>query len=389
MTLRTTVARALLAIKGFAPEVDHAYALALDLFDRHQLPPLFPVLRSLASHCTTSGDKTRGVQLGQEILRLADREDNPSMRVDGHLIVAANVAFGEPEEGLRHLDEAIRVYRSCPYDPGPYRTGVNPGVSTLTTAALLHCALGRPDTGRAHADQAVALAIELDHPYTLAYALFHSAYLHLWRREPDRVWDRATELLELVAAHDFVVWKAVGTCLLGAAETGRGDPERGLRLLDDGIGLYRRVASPPVFWPMLLQLAAAGRLEAGRAREGLALLDEALGFLDQPAPNTLVAETYLLKGDLLLIDADAGVEGGAQQDAEEWFTKALAVADRFGLATTRVRAATRLAALSSDPASEQAALDRLRTAYDALTEGRDLPDAVEARTLLERRSSRV
>ena len=58
-------------------------------------------------------------------------------RLSEDFVRQAALDIGLVDNTRAHLDEAIRLYRSCPYDPGPYRTGVNPGVSTLTTAALL------------------------------------------------------------------------------------------------------------------------------------------------------------------------------------------------------------------------------------------------------------
>jgi predicted ATPase/class 3 adenylate cyclase len=381
VTLRTSVARALLAIRGFSAEVEEAYSLALDLFEREELPSEFPVLRSLASFYTTTGDKVRGLQLGNEILRLAEREGNRSMLVDGHLMVAANVAFGEPATALHHLDLALRQFHSEPYLPGPYRAGVNPGVACHTTSALLLVQLGRADSARDHADRAVALATELDHPYTLAYALFHSGYLHVWRREPERVWQRAEELLAVVDAHDFAVWRAVGTCLLGAARAELGEHERGLALMDEGTALYRRLASPPVFWPMLLLMSATARLQAGRPVEALPLAEEALGMVDRPPLPILVAEAYLLEGDVLLAHPDRD-----PATAQAWFRKAHDVAEGFGLETVALRAAVRLARLERGSDDRQA-LQLLQTAYDRLTEGLDLPDAAEARQVMQRLQS--
>jgi hypothetical protein len=42
--------------------------------------------------------------------------------------------------------------------------------------------LGFPDRALERADGALALAHRLNHPFSLAYALFHTGLLHLWRR---------------------------------------------------------------------------------------------------------------------------------------------------------------------------------------------------------------
>ena len=51
---------------------------------------------------------------------------------------------------------------------------------------------------RSSANEAIAVATELEHPLSLAYGLYHAGYLHLWRREAELVRARADSLLQLV-----------------------------------------------------------------------------------------------------------------------------------------------------------------------------------------------
>jgi ATP/maltotriose-dependent transcriptional regulator MalT len=112
----------------------------------------------------------------------------------------------------------------------------------------------------------MALATRLQHPYTLAYALFHCGYLQLRLREPELVRKHALQLLQLVERYDFPVWRALGTCLLGMADAALGQAEEGLAQVDEGIALYQEMKTPPVFWPQLLAIKAGprARREGGR-----------------------------------------------------------------------------------------------------------------------------
>ena len=228
--LRTSLARALMAIHGYTREVEEAYARALELFEgQRELPQLFPVLRGLASFYNYRAEFEKGAQVGREILRLAEVQDDPSMRVDGHLVLGSSIALGHDlRGGLEHLDSAIASFESQGYRPRRFRLGNNPGVACFTTSALVLWMLGHPDRALERANRAVALATELGHPFTQAYALFHSSFLHLWRREPELVRDRAIGVLDVADEHDLQIWKALGTCLLGAANTGMERFEEGL-----------------------------------------------------------------------------------------------------------------------------------------------------------------
>ncbi len=91
IVLQTSLARALLAIKGYTAEVEAAYTRALELSEaRETIPELFPVLRGLASLYVYLGQFEKGAQMGERILSLAERLDDASMRVEGHLVMGYN-----------------------------------------------------------------------------------------------------------------------------------------------------------------------------------------------------------------------------------------------------------------------------------------------------------
>jgi tetratricopeptide (TPR) repeat protein len=375
VTLRTSLARALMASKGYTPEVEEVYIRTLELFEGRQVPQLFPVLRNLASFYNFRGEFDSAARMARAILRLGEEQQDASMLVDGHLLMGANRAFlNDLRAGLEHLDKAIAIFRSDPYPAGRYRLGNNPGVVCLTTSAFTLWMLGHPDRARQRADEALAVATELEHPLSLAYGLYHAGYLHLWRREAELVRDRAERLLRLVDEHDFPIWRALGTCLLGAAAA-MGQGEEGLAKVRQGVDLYQGLKAPPVFWPMLRALEAGVYAQAGRVTEGLAMLDEALEIATRGSGTTMVPELQLLKGDLLLALGDGA-------GPESWFQRAFDLAQRLDARMSQLRAAVRLCRLRSDRDGEAAGA-QLRAVYDTFTEGFTTADLTEARALLE------
>jgi predicted ATPase len=300
------------------------------------------------------------------------------MLVDGHLFMGATLALVDDlHGGLEHLDKALAYFRSEPYPAGRYRLGNNPGVVCLTTSAFLLWILGHPDRGLQRANEAIDLATGLEHPFSLAYGLFHAGYLHLWRREAELVRDRAERLLHLVDEHEFPIWRALGICLLGAANTAMGQVEEGLAKVRQGVDLYQGLKTPPVFWPMLRALEAGAYAQAGRVDDGLAMVDEALEIASRGSRSTMLPEFQLLKGDLLLA---LGQRTGS--DPEPWFQQALDLAKRLDARMSQLRAAIRLCRLRSDRDTGTAAA-QLRAVYDTFTEGFTTADLTEARTLLE------
>ncbi len=381
VTLRTSLARALMAIHGYTQEVEQAYDRALGLFEgERELPQLFPVLRGLASFYNYRAEFEKGAQAGREILELAEAQDDPSMRVDGHLVLGSSLALKDDlHGGLEHLDRAIALFESQGERSRRFRLGNNPGAAALTTSALTLWMLGFPDRALERANRAVALGTELEHPFTLAYALFHTGFLHLWRREPEPMRDRAVGVLDVADEHDLEIWRALGTCLLGAAKTGLGRSEEGLTEIHDGIAMYQGLTTPPVFWPLLLFVQAGACARSGRPSEGLGLIEEAIEIADEGPGLTLKPEFQVLKGHLLLALPDANGDA-----AEHWFLRAIEVARKSGARMPKLRGALGLCRSQRERGDAQQGTGLLEATYETFTEGFTTPDLIDAARLLGR-----
>jgi predicted ATPase/class 3 adenylate cyclase len=379
VTLQTSLARALLAVKGYTQEVEEAYTRALELLKGNpDLPQLFPVLRGLASFYNLRAEFDKGAQLGREILRLAEHQDDRSMLVDGHLVLGSNLAFlDDLHGGLEHLDQALACSEPQQRGAGRFRLGNHPAVACFTTSAFILWWLGYPDRALERANAGVALAIELEHPFSTAFALFHSAVLHLWRREPELVRDRAMKVLDLVENHEFQIWYAAGTCLQGAADAAMGRHEEGLAGIRQGMALYQGLRSPPVFWPLLLYVQSGACGEAGRAAEGLALIEDALELAGRGAGSTLLPEFQLRRGDLLSVGP-----GGSAAGAERCFQHAFDLARGLDARMPQLRAATRLYRLSRGRADADERRRVLTAVHGTFTEGFTTADLAEAEDLL-------
>ncbi len=196
IALRLTHARALMATQGYTPEVVEAYTRTLDLFERDQASGQhYSVLRSLANLYALRSEFDKAAELGNRILAMAATEDDPDMLIDGHFRVGSTLAFtGRLREGLAHFDTAIDLIEASPDRTIGSRLGNDSRVACYTTSAFTLWTLGLPDRAVERADAAIALSDRLGHPWTSAFARFHSGLLHLWRREPELVLDRAIRL---------------------------------------------------------------------------------------------------------------------------------------------------------------------------------------------------
>ncbi len=378
ISLRLNVARALFVVRGFTPEVTEAFAAALDLFERAGRPRQHAsILRGLGNLYVLQADFDRGLDIGRRILELSEQEVDPAMRIDGHLLAGSMLAFtGHLAEGLDHLDQAIEAFGPDAGRARGHLTGNDPRVAVLTTSGFLLWLSGRPDLAVERADRAIELAGLLAHPFTSAYARFHAGLLHLWRHEPTLVRDRALALLEIADEYDFRIWEATGGCLLGAAEVALGRIDDGLARLRAGLELYRGLRTPPIFWPMLLQMDAGANLLAGRPEAAVPTISEALDIVSGGTGIALLPEFWTLRGDIA-----AALRPG-HEEAEDWYRRAFDLSERLAERMPQLHAASRLFPIDAAAGHRAEAAERVAGVLATIEGGAGLHDMSVARSLI-------
>ena len=377
--LQTSLARTLMAVKGYTPEVEKAYTRALELCDEYgEVPQLFPVLRGLASYYIYRADFDNGAQMGERILHLAELRDDRNMRVEAHLVLGSNLAFlNNIKLGLEHLEKGIAYFDPEQHRTHRYRIGSNPGVVCYTTSSFLLWMLGFPDRALKRAHKAMDLVQSLNHPFSTAYVLFHTGILHLWRREMEPAQKHAQTISMLAEEHEFQIWRALAAILSGAAEAGMGKVDEGLLKINQGLDLYHGLTTPPVFWPILLQIRAEAAAQAGKVADGLNLLEEALEITGSDEGDELMPQISLLQGDLLLALSKSNVS-----EARESYQRVFNMGQKLEARMFELLAATRLCRLEMVEGSGDRFARVLRQVYDGFTEGFSTADLVDARTLI-------
>jgi predicted ATPase/class 3 adenylate cyclase len=377
--LQTSLARVLMASEGFTPETERAYERALELSEAQgSLPQLLPVLRGLSTYYIWRAEFAKSGRIGEELLALGERLDDPRARVEGHLLIGTTHALlARFRTGIEHLEQAIATYETAPLKVERFEAGNNPGVVSHLVDGMVLWMTGFPDRARDHAYEAIQLAERLHHPQSIAYAHFHTGLIHTWLRDPDLAAQHAQAVIELGEAHDFKVWSAVGACLHGVVTAATGAVDDGLDRFESAIARYRALKSPPVFWPSLLHFYAIILGMAGRPSEGLACIDEAFeAMAGLPEPQMIASELLLVRGGLVLAQSgDAG-------SAEVWYQQALRSADQMEAPMLQLRVATALARLWNRDGRSAPAKALLTEAYGRFTEGFATADLVDAQRLL-------
>jgi tetratricopeptide (TPR) repeat protein len=371
--------RALLATKGYTEEAERAYARALELCEgAGEIPQLFPVLRGLASYYVLRSEHEKAAQMGERMLQLAEQLDDEAMKVEGIMLRGYNQAFlDDPRAGLELLEKAVAAYDLQRASVRHLGLGTYPGVISLTVSALFLWMLGYPDRAHKRAADSIQLARKMNHPYSIAYALFHNGLLNVWLKNYEVAQESAQTLLELAKAHGFQIWRAVGSCLLGAALVGLGSTENGLALIDQGLDAYRGLKTPPVFWPMLLHLCAGAYGAASKPEVGLHMMDEALE-IGSSSPARTGASEFLIRQAALLLALSS--DNAAR--AEALYELAVLNAQEVHAPMLELRAAIGLSRLWHKQGKLEQARKVLNEAYSKITEGFTTHDLKEASALL-------
>jgi predicted ATPase len=291
----------LLMTKGYAaPEVEHTYARARELCQQPgESPHLLPALAGLFQFYFVRADLHTARELGEQLLTLAQRQHDPVLLARGHMSLGLPLfGLGEFTLAREHLEQGVALY-----DPqrhgSPISRAVQDRIVILSYAAAALWQLGYPDQALERSHEAIALARQLSHPFSLALAADFAAWLHQFRREWQAVQEQAEAAITLSTDHGFSYWLAVGTILRGWARAQEGYGEEGLVQIRQGLAACRPTRAE-LAWPHWLALLADVYEKRGQTQEGLATVAEALARVENTGERWYEAELYRLKGELLL-----------------------------------------------------------------------------------------
>jgi predicted ATPase/class 3 adenylate cyclase len=377
LTLRTSLARALMAVRGYGVEVEEAFKRALEISQTAgTAAQRFPVLRALATYYMSIADFGQGAEYGRQLLELGEREGDESILIEGHYVFGVATAFsGDLDTGLPHLDTAIELHDPRVHGSARFRLGPNTGVVARAAQGLILWQCGALDRSVARLAESLQLARDIDHPYSIAYALYHNGFLALNRMRFEEAVERARELAVVADENDYLVWKTLSTVLEGVSLTALGQIEEGVAMTETGIDLYQGLTTPPVFWPLILGFRALVHAMAGRPEQALALIDEAIEFGE--AKQGVAPEFRLLKGDFLRMLPSTDLDA-----AEEEYLAGIREAKEGGLHLIELQGLTRLVGLRRESGRSPDGSDQLASLYSTFTEGFDEYDMVMARQML-------
>jgi predicted ATPase len=380
LTLHIALGAALLVTKGHAaPEVERAYTQAHALCQQvGETLQLAPVLFGLWRFYLVQSQLHTARKLGEALLRLAQRTDDPALAVIAPYALGSTwLWLGALPAARQHLEEGIAHYTPDQRRALAFRMGQDPSVGCRFHAATTLWLLGYPNQALARPHAALALAHELSHPHSLASARYGAAFVSQLRRDVPAVHEHAEAAVALSTEQGFPLWAAGGTSLRGWALAMQGQGEAGMAQVRQGIAAWRATGAV-LHVPYLCTVLADVSAHLGHPEDGLQALAEAHTLVEQHEERYWEAEISRLRGVLLLRQP-----GTLQAEAEAWLQRALDVARRQEAKSLELRAAMSLSRLWQQQGKRQEAHDLLTEVYAWFTEGFDTADLQDAKALLD------
>jgi predicted ATPase len=331
-------------------------------------------LQALANLYLNLGESRRGLATAKRAAQVAEATEDPGLLASVHYLVGF-LAFscGNLREAVAHFKDALRHMERTNrnFFVGPYL-----GWSTVpcVLATVMHL-LGSIGEAVRLAEEGLKRARESGHLFSLAFALMLGEVLRCYRREAEVVHGHADEAIPLCNEIGSATWLAYARVYEGWALAELGQLERGVAEMEAGI-----VAIP--LGGALLQdkkaLLGQGYGRLGRTDEALTILDQALARIEHTGEVFAHAETLRLKGEVLLIH-----DAAATAEAERCFRAALEVARAQEAKWWELRSSVSLARLLRETNRSDEARTVLGGIYGWFTQGFDLLDLKEAKTLLD------
>jgi predicted ATPase len=387
LRLQIALGMPLITTKGYgAPEVENVYTRARELCGHvGDSSELFGTLLGLCRVYTTRAELQTGVELAERCFRLAQRAQSHDLLLEAHYALAlTSFCIGHLARAHEHAERGIALY-TPQHRSHAFLYGQDPGVTFRAYAARALWPLGYPTQAFNRTHEAMSLAYEVAHPFSLALGLIWMAELYQFRREGHTTQERAEAAIAFSTEQGFPLWAAWGTILRGWALAEQGRVAEGVAQIRHGLATFATTGAE-IYRPYYLALLAEVYGKGGQTEEGVSAVAEALALVDKTGECWYEAELYRLKGELTLQSSVSNPHPPIlhpQAEAEVCFLKAIDIARHQSAKSLELRAAMSLSRLWQQQGKKDEARQMLAEIYGWFTEGFDTKDLQEAKALLE------
>jgi DNA-binding SARP family transcriptional activator len=285
------------------------YSRARDLSVKLGRAVSAPILRGMAMNSILQFDFAGAWDSGTALLAAGERDDDPVLVVEGEYVLGVTAFWeGRFGESRRHLQAAIDRYSPAHRETHLTVYSQDPKVVCLSRLAWTLWFLGRPDQAAEARDAAVALADELNHPFSRCYASFYGAIVsEELHDEPERVrLLEAAQSLATATDRRFELFGRWAAALRQASRARRGDAQALIALSTAIDSETSRLAMLNSYFVALLARAC---LVVGEPRRGLGAVTTALADTQRTGARYMESELQCLRGELTVALRATGEPG--------------------------------------------------------------------------------
>ena len=332
----------LIAVQGYASAdtreaFSRARALCLQLGN---IPEYFQALYGLCMHSWMCARHDEALPMAEEFLSRSRALSDPVLLMVAHRVMGSTLlTIGDFQSSASHFEETIKLSTGKVKQPLSGLYMVEPQVASLLLLSWDLWFMGRSNESLGRVSEALALAQDLGHPYTIAFAHYMTSVVHLLRGEAARAFESAEKSFEISQEQRFSLYVILSRISRGRAvgDLGRlGEARAEIAL---GIDEARR-NGVGFMLPMMDSWLAEMHAKAGENEAALSIVERALANINDVTGRSWESELHRQKAQILVTLNPSKVG-----EAESHLKKAIDLARAQSAKSLELRAVVSLAEL--------------------------------------------
>jgi len=337
------------------------------------------VLWGLCRFYDARGELKKAHELGDQLFSVGQNLNDPALLLEAHHTRwSTSFILGELDSVEHHSQCGLSLYDPQQHFHLALRYGGHDsGVCCQQMRAKALWLLGYPDQARQSIRDALVLARDLAHPFSLALALLFAAWVSQQRGDEQDAREHVEAAIALGTGHEFPRFVTQGSILGGYLLIRQQQRDKGVELIRNAL-LAQRLRGPEREQSYFDSLVGEAYGIIGHTEEGLTTMGETLARVQTTGERFYEAELHRIKGELLLAQPAAD-----EERVETCFRNAVNVARSQSTKSLELRAVMSLSRLWQRQGKKDEARQLLADVYGWFTEGFDTADLKTAKALLE------
>jgi predicted ATPase/DNA-binding winged helix-turn-helix (wHTH) protein len=339
-------------------------------------------LRALYGLWVSSVDKggyPAALASAHQFRTVAEAKADVASTLVGDRLIGVSLHFlGDQAEARSNIERMLNRYEPALHGSPAVRFGLDQRVGAFTHLARILWLQGFPEQAVRTVQAGVAEARARGHTNSLCLVLADGAIpIAILTGDLPMAEQLVAEVIEKAERHALGLWHGYGLGLRGWMVAQGGDAEVAVPLLRTAVDNIWEGAVG-VRYAMFLGWLAEALGGAGRAEEGISIVDEALRRSERNEERWCFPELLRIQGELMLLKKEPNVAS-----AEQNFLQSLSWARLQGTLSWELRGAMSLARLRPNQGRTEEAFVLLAQVYDRFTEGFTTADLERARELID------